>query len=153
MKKNIIYLSFSIFLSLLCFSCSSEGTVTTETTTTSSSNNEDKSFTLVYDGKTYTGTRVTFVPNPEPGNPNYKNILSISTTNFSVGIFNIPESGSSTLRSGTYDASKGHCALTLTQDGKALSGGFGGHIIRVSANKLQIDAIHSEKALTGTVEW
>ena len=140
---------------LILFSCTKESKTTTKTTTTTISSDAGKSFTLAYDGKTYTGSSVTFALNPEPGNPNYKNILSASTNNFSVGVFNIPESGSAALRGLLYNAKEGHCALTVNLNGSAISGVFSGTITRVSENTLQVAANHTElgKTLTGTIVW
>jgi hypothetical protein len=84
----------------------------------------------------------------------YKNRLIVTNDEFSIAVFNIPESGSATLKGSIYNASNGDVALTMTmlEDFKML-GGFSGTITRVATNKLTINANYSGKMLTGSIEW
>ena len=107
MKKIYIII---IFLSAILCACEKGESKTTIEETTSV-----KEFYITFAGKQYKGTSAELKLNPEEGNSKYKNFLLVSTTDFTLCVFNIPTSGSVDLNGGFYDATAGDVAMTYTK--------------------------------------
>ena len=163
MKKFTLQIALLSFALVSISACSKDddkketsetSTVTTSTTSTTSTTNATGGYDLVYDGKSYKGDRSTFVLNPS-SDPDFKNLLSVSNTDasFSVGIMNIPDSGTKNLIAGSYSADNGDCALNFKVNGEMVNGGLKGTIERISSKKVKVNALNGDKPLTGTIEW
>lgn len=158
MKRIFSTLAVIGLLTLLSCSKSSDSSSSTNTsTTTTTTTTEVNSFNLTYNGTNYTGTSVTYTPNPDASSPNYKNVTTASNNAMSIAVSNAPETGSGalcvvTLANPSCSVSNGDRGITLNINGSSLFD-FSGTIERVSAKKIKINATTSGKALTGTIEW
>lgn len=134
-----------LFLVVVFFSCEKETSTRTETIS------GDTEFIINYGGQGYKGTAELKL-NPETGNPKYKNFLLVSTTDFTLFVFNIPNKGTAILNSGLYNASEGDVAMTYTK-GNNEAVICSGSIKRLTERSLSIQSKCLDKSITGTVKW
>lgn len=158
MKRILTNISIVALCSVISASCSKKKeesfSQTSSTSTTTTTTNQDDYFSLTYDGASFTGTSVNFVTHSSQDSDHTNTLTASAGNGWYIGVMNIPESGTQQLVGGTaYIANNGDCALTMTENGEMLMGGFGGSVTRISANKLQVNASRDGKSLTGTIEW